>query len=124
MEVTKRFVAIADWVWSFVRGWKPFERDTVGKQLVRSADSVGANLIEGGHRHTDADALHFFVTARASAEETIYWLERAAARGLGNPSAALGKVEELREALRMLEGLIAFRRSRMKAKAQRRTAEP
>ncbi len=34
---------LADQVWEVVLGWNNFARDTVGKQLVRSADSVGAN---------------------------------------------------------------------------------
>ena len=27
--------------------WVPLARDTVGKQLIRAADSIGANLAEG-----------------------------------------------------------------------------
>ena len=35
---------IADQVWEVVLRWDHFAKDTVGKQLVRSADSIGANL--------------------------------------------------------------------------------
>ena len=31
---------------NIVKGWDYFFKDTVGKQLVRSADSVGANIDE------------------------------------------------------------------------------
>jgi hypothetical protein len=34
---------IADLAWSVVMKWDYFPRDTVGKQLVNSADSIGAN---------------------------------------------------------------------------------
>ena len=38
---------LADAVWEIVGGWDGFARDTVGKQIVKSADSVGANIAEG-----------------------------------------------------------------------------
>jgi four helix bundle protein len=38
---------LADQVWSIVLNWNIFARDTIGKQLVRSADSIGANIAEG-----------------------------------------------------------------------------
>jgi four helix bundle protein len=48
---------IADAIWpivrnwdQFVRNWDQFAKDTVGKQLVRSIDSVGANIAEGAGR--------------------------------------------------------------------------
>ena len=39
---------LADTVWEVVRKWDSFARDTVGKQLVRAADSVGANIAADG----------------------------------------------------------------------------
>jgi four helix bundle protein len=41
---------IADAIWPIVRNWDQFAKDTVGKQLVRSIDSVGANIAEGAGR--------------------------------------------------------------------------
>lgn len=43
--------AAADCVWDVVMEWNQFARDTVGKQLVRSVDSVGANIAEGAGRY-------------------------------------------------------------------------
>jgi len=40
MEVGER-------VWSIVKEWNYFEKDTIGKQLVRDVDSIAANLSEG-----------------------------------------------------------------------------
>jgi hypothetical protein len=40
----------ADGVWNIVVGWDSFARDTVGKQIVRAADSIGANISEGSGR--------------------------------------------------------------------------
>ncbi len=33
-------------IWDIVKRWNYFERDTVGKQLVKAADSVSANIAE------------------------------------------------------------------------------
>ncbi len=37
---------LSDQVWDVVLGWNNFARDTVGKQLVRAADSVGAKHLK------------------------------------------------------------------------------
>ena len=37
---------LADICWEMSAPWDLFARDTVGKQLVRAADSVGANIAE------------------------------------------------------------------------------
>lgn len=44
LEVYKLAEKLANEVWNIVRTWKNFEKDTVGKQIVRSADSVCANI--------------------------------------------------------------------------------
>jgi len=41
---------LADEIWRVVRKWDYFARDTVGKQMVRAADSIGANIAEGTGR--------------------------------------------------------------------------
>jgi four helix bundle protein len=58
-------------------GWPSFDRWTVGQQLVRAADSVGANLAEGcGRAHKPGQRRLCFI-ARASAWELEHWLDRA-----------------------------------------------
>ena len=111
MDVFRRYVAIADAIWRSVECWPSFPRDTVGRQLVRDADSVGADLVEGDGRLTDPDAVRFFVIARASARETRYWLERAATRGLLDGSGASEQIQALTEATKILNRLISYRRS-------------
>jgi four helix bundle protein len=110
MEVFRRYVEIADWVWATVGQWQPLPRDTVGKQLVRAIDSVGANLVEGDGRRSDIDAAHFFVIARASAREARYWLERAVSRGLIPPEQGRLQMDALSGATQVLNRLISYRR--------------
>ena len=43
LEIYKLAEQLADEVWEIVLKWNVLARDTIGKQLVRAADSVGAN---------------------------------------------------------------------------------
>jgi four helix bundle protein len=69
-------------IWNLVGPWPYFARDTVGKQLVRSADSVSANIREGLGRYSYKDRNLFNVYSRGSLFETKCWLEKALAREL------------------------------------------
>jgi four helix bundle protein len=76
---------LADEVWRIVRKWDSLARDTVGKQLVRAADSIGANIAEGSGRGSDKEYRRFLRIARGSLCETQHWLRRAFCRELLSP---------------------------------------
>jgi four helix bundle protein len=82
LEVYQLSEQLADQVWQMVRGWEPFARRTVGGQLVRSADSVGANIAEGVGRGSYQDNRRFVRMARGSLYETKHWLRRGYRRHL------------------------------------------
>ncbi len=73
---------LSDHVWTVVRRWDSLARDTVGKQLIRSADSVGANIAEGYGRGSYQDNRRFVRIARGSLYESRHWLRRAYRRDL------------------------------------------
>jgi four helix bundle protein len=73
---------LADHVWQVVLTWNNFARDPVGKQIVRSADGIGANLSEGSGRGRYLDNKRFVRMARGSLNETQHWLRRAYKRNL------------------------------------------
>ena len=47
LKVYEKSMDLGEEVWAMVGKWNFFEKDTAGKQLVRSADSVAANISEG-----------------------------------------------------------------------------
>jgi four helix bundle protein len=73
---------LADKIWEIVLSWGYFARDTVGKQLVRAADSIGANIAEGAGRGRFLDNRRFVRMARGSLNETKHWLRRSHKRKL------------------------------------------
>jgi four helix bundle protein len=73
---------LADLVWEIVKEWDRFAKETVGKQVVKAADSIGANIAEGSGRGTPNDNRRFIRIARGSLHETRYWLRRAYRRNL------------------------------------------
>ena len=82
LEVYQLSEKIADLAWDIVQSWETLARDTVGKQLIRAADSIGANIAEGEGRGSGKDNRRFVRIARGSLNETKHWLRRAFNRKL------------------------------------------
>ncbi len=73
---------LSDEIWSVVNKWNKFEKETIGKQLVRAVDSIGSNIAEGEGRGSFKDNQRFVKIARGSLQETRFWLRRAFVREL------------------------------------------
>src|SRR2546425_13028851 len=82
LQVYKLSERLADQTWKIVIRWDTLAKDTVGKQLIRAADSIGANIAEGSGRGTDPEIRRFLRVARGSLYETQHWLRRAYRRKL------------------------------------------
>jgi len=87
---------LADQIWDLALGWDQFAKDTIGRQIVRAADSVGANIAEGSGRGSYPDNRRFVRTARGSLNETQHFLRRAFRRKLLT-SAQVAKLKPLIE---------------------------
>ena len=47
LEIYREAMSLGEEVWSLVLTWDYLAKDTLGKQLIRSADSIAANISEG-----------------------------------------------------------------------------
>ena len=91
LQIYKMAMQLGEEVWALVEPWNYYLKDTMGKQLVRSADSVAANISEGFGRYHYKDNLNFCFYSRGSLRETLTWLTKAKSRNL----ITLEKFEEL-----------------------------
>jgi four helix bundle protein len=82
LDVYRLSEKLSDAIWDLAEGWSVFARDTVGMQVVRASDSVGANIAEGTGRGTAKDNCRFIQIARGSLYETVHFLRRAFKRRL------------------------------------------
>lgn len=87
LQVYRLAEKLADEIWAVVVGWDQFSRATVGRQVVRAADSIGANIAEGTGRGSFQDNRRFVRNARASLNETKHWSRTAHSRKLLTPQA-------------------------------------
>jgi four helix bundle protein len=99
---------LSDLVWKITLKWSLFARDTVGKQIVRAADGVGANIAEGSGRGSNKENRQFVRMARGSLYETKHWLRRAYRRDL------LTK-DQVIEVKRIVENLVPLLNGYLKA---------
>ena len=74
----------------------------IAKQLMRSATSVGANIIEAQAGSTRKDFTNFFSYALKSANESKFWLELLRDTGKANKDKIELLVKETDELSRML----------------------
>ena len=109
-DVFRVFDELSDELWNEAVKWPSFAQEVLGKQLVRALDSVGANLVEGDGRYSDAEAIHFFEYARGSARESRFFIRKAMKRNLVGAAIANGQVERIESGSKMLNSLINYRR--------------
>ncbi|MEJ2615094.1 MAG: four helix bundle protein [Ignavibacteriaceae bacterium] len=82
LQVYQLSMEIGEKIWEIVYRWNFFEKDTIGKQMVRAADSVAANLSEGFGRLSYKENKQFCYYSRGSLFETKTWLTKAKNRKL------------------------------------------
>lgn len=84
LEIYKLAESFSDEIWAIVIKWDYFLKGTLGKQLVRAADSISANIAEGFGRFHYKENKNFCYFSRGSVIETKSWLTKAKNRNLLN----------------------------------------
>ncbi|NIJ55927.1 four helix bundle protein [Dyadobacter arcticus] len=82
LQIYQLAMRLGEDVWQIVSEWNYWNKEAFGKQLLRAADSVSANLAEGFGRYHLKDNLNFCYYSRGSLKETITWLTKAYNRNL------------------------------------------
>ncbi len=80
LDVYQLAEKLSDMIWYEYDNWAPKAQHTIGYQVIRSADSISANIAEGYGRFTPADRKRFYHFSRGSFEETKTWLRKALRR--------------------------------------------
>jgi four helix bundle protein len=106
LEVYNCSMILADKIWNEVLIWDYFTKDTVGKQLVRAADSVSANISEGYGRFSFKENKQFCYYSRGSITETKTFLIKAKNRNLITLEKFNEYISELEKIHKMLNAYI------------------
>ncbi len=67
---------LSDYIWYDFDKWPAKAQNTIGYQVIRSSDSIAANIAEGYGRYSPADRKKFYRYSRGSFEETKAWLRK------------------------------------------------
>ena len=82
LQVYKAAMEIGDNIWEIVDKWDFFNKDTLGKQFVRAADSIALNIAEGYGRYFYKENKNFNYYSRGSGFECTSCLRKAMKRNL------------------------------------------
>jgi len=105
---------LSNYVWDIVVKWDYFAKDTVGKQFVRSVDSISANIAEGFGRYHKKDKILFYRYSYGSIQESINWVQKAKCRNLVSLEQYERIKNDLEKLPRELNSLIKFTNDKLK----------
>lgn len=114
LEVYNLSFNLSNKVWDIVVSWNYLAQNTVGGQLVRSIDSVSANVAEGFGRFGKKDKIKFYRISRASFLESRDWLNKAVTRNLITEELHSEIINELNKLPKLLNGLIKITNDKLK----------
>ena len=78
----------------------------IGKQYLRSATSIGANLQEGHSGESNADFVHKYGIAQKEARESLYWLRILEGANIFSSAKLHPIIEETNEIISIITSII------------------
>jgi four helix bundle protein len=113
IDAYKVAFTLSNYVWDLIVKWNRFSYDTIGKQFVRSVDSISANLAEGFGRYSKKDKVKFYRISFGSMYESLDWNEKAFKRKLLTKSEYDYIYSELQKLPKLIHQLIKFTNSKL-----------
>jgi len=86
----------------------------MGKQLIRSGTSIGANVEEATTAHSKADFIYRMNVALREARESLYWLRLLEASQISETKIAAEILQEADEITRILGAIVSSARGKRK----------
>ena len=86
---------LSDLIWYDFDTWTVKAQKTIGYQIIRSSDSIAANLAEGYGRFTMPDRKKFYLYSRGSFEETKAWLRKAIRRKIISSKSKIEQYQKM-----------------------------
>ena len=114
IDAYNRSFNLSNSIWDIVVNWNYFEKDTVGKQLVKSADSISVNIAEGFGRYHKKDKIKFYRYSNGSLLESIDWIKKSEIRGLITNEQFDFLIEHFNELPKELNQLIKYTNLKLK----------
>jgi len=95
LEIYQLSMELGDEVWFSVVDWDNLAKYSMGQQIIRSADSIAANISESFGRFHFNDRKNFMFYARGSQSETKTWLTKAKNRKIISEEFFQNEMEKL-----------------------------
>ncbi len=108
LNVYKVSFHLSNYVWRVVIKWDYFSKKTIGDQLVRSIDSISANIAEGFGRYGKKDKIKFYRYSMGSIKESQDWIQKAWIRNIIEENEYNHIISKLNDLPRELNHLIKF----------------
>lgn len=95
---------------------KSTEAQVLGKQMLRSGTSVGANYREGHRAKSDADIVNKFGTLLQELDETDFWLDLLVRAGIISAQKVGPLIKETNELIAIFTTIVTKIKKRMNKK--------
>jgi len=105
---------LSNYVWVIVIKWGYFPKDTIGKQFVKSIDSISDNIAEGFGRYTKKDKIRFYRYSFGSMYEALSQNQKAKVRKLIKENEYQHILRELQKLPKEINHLINFTNQKLK----------
>ena len=106
LDIYKRSLKLSSRIWDIYTVLPNDLKYNIGNQVIRSVDSIGANIAEGYGRFHFKDSIKFYYNARGSLWESKHWIYLLYKRDLINKDLYIELINNLEILAKKLNGFI------------------